>query len=127
MEFLEKINQVVLDNKKEIDSWIEWKKSQTKIPFYTSVDLRVSKNKIAAVDTNIFPAGFNNLCERFLSNAFTLTKDYKKVTHKSKIRKVLIIPELHTRNPFYWDNILSILNILKNILSIRAIPYIWPR
>ena len=114
MEFLEKINQVVLDNKKEIDSWIEWKKSQTKIPFYTSVDLRVSKNKIAAVDTNIFPAGFNNLCERFLSNAFTLTKDYKKVTHKSKIRKVLIIPELHTRNPFYWDNILSILNILKN-------------
>jgi len=114
MEFLEKINQVVLDNKKEIDSWIEWKKSQTKIPFYTSVDLRVSKNKIAAVDTNIFPAGFNNLCERFLSNAFTLTKDYKKVAHKSKIRKVLIIPELHTRNPFYWDNILSILNILKN-------------
>ena len=114
MEFLEKINQVVLDNKKEIDSWIEWKKSQTKIPFYTSVDLRVSKNKIAAVDTNIFPAGFNNLCERFLSNAFTLTKDYKKVAHKSTIRKVLIIPELHTRNPFYWDNILSILNILKN-------------
>jgi len=114
MEFLEKINQVVLDNKKEIDSWIEWKKSQTKIPFYTSVDLRVSKNKIAAVDTNIFPAGFNNLCERFLSNAFTLTKDYKKAAHKSQIRKVLIIPELHTRNPFYWDNILSILNILRN-------------
>ena len=114
MEFLEKINQTILDNKKEIDSWIEWKKSQTRIPFYTSVDLRVSKNKIAAVDTNIFPAGFNNLSERFLSNAVALIKDHKKVVHKSKIKKVLIIPELHTRNPFYWDNILSILNILRN-------------
>ena len=113
MEFLEQANKIMLDNQEKINSWIQQKRLKIKVPFYTSVDIRVSKNKIAAVDTNIFPAGFNNLCETFLIRAAMLTKNHIKLTYGSKIKKVLIVPELHTRNPFYWDNVLAILNILE--------------
>ena len=55
------------------------------VPLYTSVDLRVSDYKIAPVDTNVFPAGFNNLSEPFRDRASELFKDYiKRKYPKSK-------------------------------------------
>jgi len=113
MTFLEKINQIVDLNKEKISDWFVKKESEVSLPFYTSVDLRVSENKIAAVDTNIFPGGFNNLCTQFINEAALLTKEFKAKNHSSKIKKVLIVPELHTRNNFYWDNILSLIQILE--------------
>ena len=113
MTFLEKINQIVDLNKEKISDWFVKKESEVSLPFYTSVDLRVSENKIAAVDTNIFPGGFNNLCTQFINEAALLTKEFKAKSHSSKIKKVLIVPELHTRNNFYWDNILSLIQILE--------------
>ena len=65
MVFLDKINEIVLLNEERITSWFNKKELEVNIPFYTSVDLRVSENKIAAVDTNIFPGGFNNLSGLF--------------------------------------------------------------
>ena len=113
MTFLEKINQIVDLNKEKISDWFVKKESEVSLPFYTSVDLRVSENKIAAVDTNIFPGGFNNLCTQFINEAALLTKEFKAKSHSRKIKKVLIVPELHTRNNFYWDNILSLIQILE--------------
>ncbi len=113
MNFLDKADKIVVKKKEEIDEWVKSKKLETNPPFYTSVDLRVSNKKIVAVDTNIFPAGFNNLSNLFLKRAGEITKEYKKNKHKSKVKKVLIIPELHTRNQFYWENIISLLKILE--------------
>ena len=113
MKFLNQIDKIVLDNIDKINLWINEKKLENNLPFYTSVDLRVSKNKIAAVDTNIFPAGFNNLSEKFLARAAEVTIEYKRLKHKLKVKKVLIVPELHTRNRHYWENVLSIVKILK--------------
>ena len=33
--------------------------------------------------------------------------------HKLNVKKVLIVPELHTRNRHYWENVLSIVKILE--------------
>ncbi|HLD84288.1 MAG TPA: glutamate--cysteine ligase, partial [Coxiellaceae bacterium] len=50
-----------LDNQVAIESWfrVQWQK--TPALFYGSVDLRNAGFKLAPVDTNLFPAGFNNL------------------------------------------------------------------
>ena len=78
MTFLEKINQIVDLNKEKISDWFVKKESEVSLPFYTSVDLRVSENKIAAVDTNIFPGGFNNLCTQFINEAALLSARMNK-------------------------------------------------
>ena len=31
------------------------------------------------------------------------------------VERILIIPELHTRNPFYWDNIIAIKKMFENL------------
>ncbi len=45
----------------DIEQWfrIQWLENQA--PFYGSVDLRNSGFKLAPVDMNLFPGGFNNL------------------------------------------------------------------
>ena len=80
--------------------------------FYNSVDLRHSGFKIAPVDVNCFPAGFNNLSSFSKEGA-------KKVVQRffdqnfSQVKKVLILPENHTRNLLYLQNIAA----LKEIIS----------
>ena len=81
MTFLEKINQIIELNNEKISDWFLKKESEVSLPFYTSVDLRVSENKIAAVDTNIFPGGFNNLSAQFIDKAAYLTKEFKAKSH----------------------------------------------
>lgn len=73
-------------------------------PIYTSVDLRNSGFKVAVVDTNLFPAGFNNLCETFSENASRAFRSFLNTWHPD-VRRVLIFPEEHARNPYYWKNV----------------------
>ena len=47
----------------EISQWMHEKRGQVPIPFYGSVDVRDAGWKIAVVDANHFPAGFNNIAE----------------------------------------------------------------
>ena len=60
MSILNYTDPIIAKNLNKIDEWIKKKKEISKPPFYTSTDIRVSENKVVAVDTNIFPAGFNN-------------------------------------------------------------------
>ena len=39
------------------------------MPLYTSVDIRDAGFKLSIVDTNLFPAGFNNVCDLSLKEA----------------------------------------------------------
>ena len=50
----------------EIEHWFRQQWQSTTAPFYASVDLRNAGFKLAPVDTNLFPAGFNNLNPAFL-------------------------------------------------------------
>jgi len=113
MEHIKHINKKIAENRDELDRWINTQVEKAFIPLYTSVDLRISDYKIAPVDTNVFPAGFNNLSEAFRAKATSLFKDYFNREYPS-IESILIIPELHTRNTFYWENISVLKSIVEN-------------
>lgn len=94
-----------------IESWFRKQFILTESPFYASVDLRNSGYKIAPVDTNLFPAGFNNLSLELIQVAVS--------TIKSAIRfecpgadGVLIIPENHTRNLGYLESLNTLANLI---------------
>src|ERR1700690_2296726 len=84
----------------------QWLLSYEKLytPFYTSVDILDAGFKIAVVDTNLFPSGFNNLCEHGLADAEVLIKQaiLKRVPNAANI---LIVAEEHLRNTCYLENI----------------------
>lgn len=114
MNHLKDVNRKIEDNKEKLNLWIESQIDKVFIPLYTSVDLRISDYKIAPVDTNVFPAGFNNLSQTFRNRASVLFKDYFDREYPN-MESILIIPELHTRNSFYWENISVIKSILQDV------------
>ncbi len=112
MKPLDVLNKRISEKRRELESWVTAQTEKVLVPLYTSVDLRVSDYKIAPVDTNVFPAGFNNLSQKFRDHTSELFKDYI-VRKYPKARRILIIPELNTRNQYYWENI----SVLKSILE----------
>jgi len=99
------INFKLIKNLLNIDNWFKEKFNNLTLPFYSSIDLRNSCYKIAAVDANLFPAGFNNLSKESQKTASQLIKDYFT---KYQYKKALIIPENYTRNKMYIENVLAI-------------------
>ena len=77
------------------------------IPFYSSVDIRESREKYAPVDHNMYPAGFNNLCNVDIRGAITLVRETLKKIN-SQARTVGIIPESHTKNLMYLDHLATL-------------------
>jgi len=74
--------------------------------------LRNSGFKLAPVDTNLFPGGFNNLNREFLPLCVqAMQSAVEKICPEA--RGVLLIPENHTRNLFYLQNVAQIELILK--------------
>lgn len=89
----------------KIDDWfLTYEKRVHGEPVYASVDLRNAGYKIAPVDTNIFPAGFNNLCPSYRREAGKLFKAYIEKFHPSA-QRIAILGEEHTRNLFYFENL----------------------
>lgn len=114
MNHIRDLNRKIEENKEKLDLWIADQIDTAFIPLYTSVDLRISDHKITPVDTNVFPAGFNNLSEIFRDRASSLFENYFQREFPST-KRILIIPELHTRNTFYWENISTLKSILENV------------
>jgi glutamate--cysteine ligase len=90
--------------------------------FYNSVDLRHSSHKITAIDTNCYPAGFNNLSDLGKISAQNLAQDFFKKSSfepknlpKNSSFTIFIIPENHTRNFKYLENLSIIFKILQSI------------
>ncbi len=81
-------------------------------PVYSSYDIRDSGFKISNVDANIYPAGFNNICQTDRDNAGELAKSYLEGHYKNST-KIMLLTEEHTNNPYYWDNVISIRGILE--------------
>lgn len=81
-------------------------------PVYLSTDLRDAGYKTANVDTNAFPAGFNNLCPADRAHAATALKHYLTTHHKDR-KRLLLLPENHTRNPYYLHNVHHLSKILE--------------
>ena len=106
------IQAVIEDNFVPIQSWIDKKKQTIPQVLYSSVDLRQSSHKIASIDTNLFPAGFNNLCH---DNHASLQQELHAYiqTNYTNAQSILLFCEDHTRNTYYLENIYQLKNILE--------------
>src|SRR5947207_2876551 len=82
----------------QIEDWLQAQWRKVPIPFYASVDLRESDFKLAPVDVNLYPGGFNNLSSQDLAQATQLIKPLLDQTIHTGYQRLLIIAEAHTRN-----------------------------
>jgi glutamate--cysteine ligase len=108
-----------LDAETTIERWLRGEWLTHSPPFYCSVDLRNSGFKLAPVDTNLFPGGFNNLNPAFLPLCVQAAMvAVEKVCPEAK--NLLLIPENHTRNQFYLQNVARLAAILHHTgLNVR--------
>ena len=105
------LEKKILDARPAIERWFRTKWMTERPPFYTSVDLRNSGFKLAPVDTNLFPGGFNNLNPEFLPLCIQAAMSAVQRVCPDK-QRFLLIPENHTRNLFYLSNVAAIQRIL---------------
>lgn len=105
--------QKIRANWEAILAWQAEKASIAPPPFYCSVDLRDAGFKIAPVDSNLFPAGFNNICPEDIRTAPDVLLPLLK-TQGLVGKRVLVIPESHTSNSYYIENLYYLLQILEN-------------
>ena len=110
----------ILEAQPAIEYWLRTQWLEHTPPFYSSVDLRNSGFKLAPVDTNLFPGGFNNLNPDFLPLCVQATQSaIEKICPEA--RGVLIVPESHTRNQYYLQNVVMLSTILKQAgLNVRV-------
>jgi len=103
----------------QIEHWLRAQWQEVTPPFYSSCDLRNSGFKLAPVDTNLFPGGFNNLNPAFLPLCVQAAMSaIEKFCPDA--RGLLLIPENHTRNQFYLQNVAQIAAVLKQTgLNVR--------
>ena len=108
-----------LDAETTIERWLRGQWQENTPPFYCSVDLRNSGFKLAPVDTNLFPGGFNNLNPAFLPLCVQAAMGaIEKICPEAK--DLLIVPENHTRNQFYLTNVARLAAILRHTgLNVR--------
>lgn len=106
--FLEIINR----QQAAIHTWLAGYEQREELPLYTSVDIRDAQFKRAVVDTNLFPSGFNNLCEHGIAEAVKAMRAtiLKRI---SGCHNVLVIAEEHTRNSWYLEH----LRVLQSIIE----------
>jgi glutamate--cysteine ligase len=113
------LERVILDQRPEIERWFRTQWMEHEAPFYTSVDLRNSGFKLAPVDTNLFPGGFNNLNPDFLPLCVHAAMSaVQKICPDS--RRFMLVPENHTRNTHYLSNVATLRRILEGAgLTVR--------
>jgi len=93
-----------------IERWFRLEWMEHTPPIYTSVDLRNAGFKLAPVDTNLYPGGWNNLTTEMLPLAVQAgMAAIEKICPEAK--NLLLIPENHTRNTFYLSNVVQLQRI----------------
>ena len=107
---INELEQRILDSMPAIERWFRLEWMEHTPPIYTSVDIRNAGFKLAPVDTNLFPGGWNNLTTAMLPLAVQAAQAaIEKICPEAK--NLLIIPENHTRNTFYLTNVLQLQRI----------------
>ena len=107
---INELEQRILDSMPAIERWFRLEWMEHTPPFYTSVDIRNAGFKLAPVDTNLYPGGWNNLTPEMLPLAVQAAQAaIEKICPEAK--NLLIIPENHTRNTFYLTNVAQLQRI----------------
>jgi len=107
---INELEQRILESMPAIERWFRLEWMEHTPPFYTSVDVRNAGFKLAPVDTNLYPGGFNNLTQEMLPLAVQAAMAaIEKICPEAK--NLLLIPEKHTRNSFYLMNVQRLIQI----------------
>jgi glutamate--cysteine ligase len=101
---INELEQRVLDSMPAIERWFRLEWMEHTPPFYCSVDVRNAGFKLAPVDTDLFPRGWNNLTQPMLPLAVQAAMAaIEKICPEA--RNLLIIPENDVRSTFYLSNL----------------------
>jgi glutamate--cysteine ligase len=106
------LEQRILDALPTIERWFRLQWLDHTPPFYGSVDLRNAGYKLAPVDMNLFPGGFNNLSDEMLPAAVQAA-GHAIERLCPDARNLLLVPERHTRNLYYLTNVARLVRILR--------------
>ncbi len=100
----------ILESMPAIERWFRLEWMEHTPPFYTAVDLRNAGFKLAPVDTNLFPGGFNHLTPEMLPLAVQAAMAaIEKICPEAK--NLLLVPAAATRNPFYLTSIQRLVQV----------------
>ncbi|MGA0242115.1 MAG: glutamate--cysteine ligase [Candidatus Marinamargulisbacteria bacterium] len=110
---MESINQTISSYFDTIVEWLDQRKNNALPMVYSSVDIRESDHKIASVDTNVFPAGFNNLSPNNTSLARDAFQSFI-LHHYPTTSHILLFCEDHTRNHYYLENVFQLGQMIQN-------------
>ncbi len=109
---LQRLEALMLAEQSRIEGWFRQVWRDTRAPFYASVDLRNAGYKLAPVDTNLFPAGFNNLGADAEALCIMALQSVLERTCPSA-EGVVLVPENHTRNLHYLDSVARLVELLR--------------
>ena len=100
----------ILESTPAIERWFRLEWMEHTPPIYCAVDLRNAGFKLAPVDTNLFPDGFNNLTAEMLPLAVQAAMAaIEKICPEAK--NLLLIPQTLRHNTFYLSNLQRLVQI----------------
>lgn len=108
---LHQIAETFNQKKEEVDLFFSEQSEGLIPPIYLSCDIRHSGKKVGVIDTNLFPAGFNNLCNAYSRRATAAFRKYFN-RHYPTVQNIIVLSEEHTRNRYYLENILRLQELL---------------
>jgi glutamate--cysteine ligase len=103
-----KLHKNICSKASKISDWFCDKTTHLEYPIYSSYDIRDAGYKVTNVDANIFPAGFNNICPTDKETATGLFSGYLDKHYGKNLKRIMLVTEEHTHNPYYWENVISI-------------------
>jgi glutamate--cysteine ligase len=107
---INELEQRILESMPAIERWFRLEWMEHTPPFYCSVDLRNAGFKLAPVDTDLFPNGFNNLTPDMLPLAVQAAMAaVEKICPEAK--NLLLIPRSDVRNTFYLASLQQLVRL----------------
>ena len=107
---INELEQRVLDSMPAIERWFRLEWMEHTPPFYSSVDVRNAGFKLAPVDTNLFPSGWNYLTDEMLPlGVQAAMAAIEKICPEA--RNLLVIPENGHPSSAYLANLAQLQRI----------------
>ena len=109
---INELEQRIIDSMPATERWfrLEWMEHMP--AFYCAADIRNAGFKLAAVETNLYPGGWNYLSEATLPLAVQAAQAaIEKICPEA--RNLLLVPENHASHDAYWGNIAQLVRIFR--------------
>ncbi len=117
---INELEQRVLESLPAIERWFRLEWMEHTPPFYTAVDIRNAGFKLAPVDTDLFPSGFNNLSPQMLPLAVQAAMAaIEKICPEA--RNLLLVARPQAECTFYLTHLQRLIQIFRQAgLNVRV-------